>query len=589
MNVQRGRSTVSELVAGLALFAVGFVGAFLVTTFAFSRRDRSRALAAEPELAIVPEGREREALAETLEREMETAPPIAETPAEVPALVAAVAVAQSPEDRAAKLHAAYESGRISREAYESNLAKLGLSPAPAAAAPPAPAPPPALPLLAWEMRAKKVERLRTAFAERRIARPVYEENLRKLGVDPDLEPEPDEPPVPSPSVPPPPAPPGPPALDAAARAAKLKAAHEAGRLSLTAYHENLRRLGLEVAPMAQPTEERAARLTEAYRAGRIPRALYERNVRALGLEPEPEVVPQPEIGPETPPRPAPPAPPSTPEARLVRLEAAFTAGKISREAYEANARALGFDVTVPDAEPPAPVEDERVARLHRAHREGRLPRELYERNVRALGGEPEPAPEAPRAEAPSTEARLAKVRAAYESGKLSREAYERNVRALGGTVEAPVSVAPPTPPAPPPAPPIEERAAKLRGAFEAGRISREQYAENLRRMGLTVPEEALPPPPPAEEPAVADVPVANPPAPRFAPAPADLDERIDLLTAMFVEGKLSRGVYERNLARAYEASEPRLAALRAAHESGRITRDVYDANVRRVLQERGAP
>ena len=78
----------------------------------------------------------------------------------------------------------------------------------------------------------------------------------------------------------------------------------------------------------------------------------------------------------------------------------------------------------------------------------------------------------------------------------------------------------------------------------------------------------------------------NPPP--TASVPPNLEERLDLLTSMFVDGKISRSVYEKNLARAYEAVDPRLAQLRTAHEEGRISRDVYDANVRRVLEERGA-
>jgi len=64
---------------------------------------------------------------------------------------------------------------------------------------------------------------------------------------------------------------------------------------------------------------------------------------------------------------------------------------------------------------------------------------------------------------------------------------------------------------------------------------------------------------------------------------------VAVLARLFSEGRMSRETYERNLARTYEAVDPRLAQLRAAHEGGRIPRDVYDANVRRLLAGRGVP
>ena len=602
----------------IGLFVVGFVVAFVAVAVLMGRRAPAPSgLAAEPEVPVVPEGRAREAMAHTLEKEMAEAEPVPVEPA--------------PDERVTRLRQAFESGRITEAAYEANLARLGVA-APVAAPPPK-VETPARPPEDADARQKKVERLRTMVQEGRITRTVYEENLRKLGVEPEPEV------VSAPSPPIPAAPVAAPSVDE--KVARLRAAYEAGRISREAYRENLRRLGGTAeerepeelppaeAPVAQPPaaatvedkvarlrsafesgritreayegnlrklgvapapvvapaaaappagpspEETAAKLLAAYRAGRLSRPLYEQNVRGLGLEPEADIAAA---------KPA-PGPSLTPERRLEKLRAAFAGNRISREAYVANAKALGFDVRAlgleMKVESPvlAPPSDDRVERLHRAYREGRLSRELYERNVRGLGGEPLPPPAPISVSPPSDEERASRIRAAYEAGRISRETYERNLRAMGIAV-GPVAAEPPPPPPPPPAEPSptpaipspDDRALRLKAAFENGRITRQAYEENLRRLGVVES-------PPAPEPPGA---VVNPPAPR-----TEFEERLDLLTRMFVEGKVSRAVYEGNLARLYEAVDPRLAQLRAARDEGRISRDVYDANVRRVLQERG--
>jgi len=737
-----------------ALFVLAFGVAFVIA-YVYGQRMRASATAAEPELPILGEAREREALAEELEREMEAAEPLAEEPAPEAMFPTAPAAAPVPEDRAARLRAAYQAGRISKEAYEANLARLGpaveaipfSAPEPAPEAAPAPPSDVAAKVArltsaleagrlsrdAYEAnlrklgvasvaeapaaseedaRKGKVERIRRMYAEGRIPRAVYEGNLRKLGVETEAEREPEElapeeippevpapgptveervaklraayeanrmsraayeanlrklgvepepeaappavdrvarlheayaagrlsrdlyvrnvralggEPVPEPAAEPMPVPAAPPARaepTVEEKVARLRAAYEAGRLPRSAYEGNLRRLGVEPEPIearapeelppvpaapVPPTpspEEKAAKLHEAYKAGRLTRALYERNVRALGValvpEPAPEHVPPPPAAPAPPPAPARVPPPvETPEARLAKMRAAFAAGRISREAYVANATRLGFDVRAlglemkVEAPVPRPVlsREERLGRMHVAYRAGRMPRELYVKNVTALGGAPipepakEPPPPPPRAL--SNEERIAKITEGYRAGRIHREAYERNVRALGGTPEpAPAPIPPPTPtpvavpPAPvnPPAttsPSTGERAARLREAFEAGRITKEAFQANLAKLGVA------PPPPPAE--------VVNPPAPapEAARAPADLEARIEVLTSMFVNGKISRAVLEKNLARAYEGMDPRLPGLRLALAEGRIPRDVYDANVRRLRGEQG--
>jgi hypothetical protein len=524
------------------------------------------------------------------EREPEELEP-EEIPPEVPAPRPTV------EERVARLRAAYEANRIPRASYEANLRKLGVEPEPE------PAPP------AGDRGAKLDE------ASGRLSHELNVKNVRALGGEP--VPEPAAEPTPVPAAPPPRAEP-----TVEEKVARLRAAYEAGRLPRSAYEGNLRRLGVEPEPIEErapeelppvlaapvpPTpspEEKAAKLHEAYKAGRLTRALYERNLRALGVvpvpEPAPEPVSPPPAAPAPPPTPAPVPPPvETPEERLAKMRAAFAAGRISREAYVANATRLGFDVRAlglemkVEAPVPRPVlsREERLGRMHGAYRAGRMPRELYVKNVTALGGAPipepakEPPPPPPRAL--SNEERIAKITEGYKAGRIHREAYERNVRALRGTPEpAPAPVTPPTPapvavpPAPvnPPAttsPSTGERAARLREAFEAGRITKEAFQANLAKLGVA------PPPPPAE--------VVNPPAPapEAARAPADLEARIEVLTSMFVNGKISRAVLEKNLARAYEGMDPRLPGLRLALAEGRIPRDVYEANVRRLRGEQG--
>jgi hypothetical protein len=192
---------------------------------------------------------------------------------------------------------------------------------------------------------------------------------------------------------------------------------------------------------------------------------------------------------------------------------------------------------------------------------------MYERNVRALGGDPVPPSEL----APEPPGHVTRAfEAAFEESRKDATAAE---------------VAKPEPPSP------DARAARVREAFDAGRISRETYETNLRALGEL--EAVNPPPPPPEDEPIAeaepvpDAPVANPPA---SPGlPPGFEERVAVLARLLSEGKMSKEIYERNLARTYEAVDPRLAQLRSAHEGGRISKDVYDANVRRVMQARGAP
>lgn len=139
----------------------------------------------------------------------------------------------------------------------------------------------------------------------------------------------------------------------------------------------------------------------------------------------------------------------------------------------------------------------------------------------------------------------------------------------------------------------------LRRSFLAGRISKEGYERSLRALG--VDPEAVNPPAPSTSAsasvgaagAVLAPRVRNPPPPEPSSAPPrlpeDLEARAEQVTKLFREGKMGRGSLEANLARIYEAIDPRLVQLRLSYEGGRIPKDVYDANVHRLLRAWGAP
>ena len=548
---------------------------FILANYFYGGRSQAKPSGAAVAAPIIGQGQEPSEPVVPRELAIEEVPPIPVTPAHARAPIAA-----PEEDKAVRLRRAFESGRLSREAYEANLRKLGLAvsinrpreeapPIEVAAAPVSP------PIASPE---DKAVRLREAFESGRLSREAYEANLRKLGLGMEAPPAPAATPAPS--------------LSGAAKVERLTQAFVSGRITKAAYEENLRKLGLEpevpraASTSAPPMDDAAKveRLRQAYAAGRIPKAAYEDNLRKLGIEPEHEEVTT--MLPK-------PKPADSAQDKAAKLRAAFEAGKIPRELYERNLRALGVEPEpAPVAAPaPAPVvaplpPDYRIERLHIAFRSGRMPRELYERNVRALGGEPMPAPDPAEPAPPPPDERAERAahvtkafEAAFEESRVPREVNDRELAAVEGGHAAP--------------PPPDLRVARVREAYEAGRISRDTYERNLHALGAL---EAVnpPPPPPAEEPvappaSVPEAPVANPLSPASARLLTEFEERVDLLTRLFVEGKLSKSIYEKNLARTYEAVDPRLAQLRIAHEEGRISKDVYDTNVRRVLQARGAP
>ncbi len=319
------------------------------------------------------------------------------------------------------------------------------------------------------------------------------------------------------------------------------------------------------APAAPTIEERAAKIEAAYVEGRITREVYERNVRALGREPTPE---------PTAPEPA-PAPMPTPEERAERLRTAFEQGRISREAYESNLAKLGL---APPAPTPPPAE-EQAARLESAFRSGRITEAAYRANLARLGIAP-PEPPAP---PPVEDEKVARLERAYREGRLSREAYEANLARVAGT------------PAPPLPPPEDLRAAKLETAYREGRITEETYRANVARLGLA------PPPPPsqtlgeAERAAMLDrayqegrisqdmyrVNLAK----LAHRTPTEAPDKIVQLRTAFVEGRIDRRLFAENLARTLGVSgDTRAANLVTAFVAGRLDADLLEKNLRRLQQ-----
>ena len=80
-----------------------------------------------------------------------------------------------------------------------------------------------------------------------------------------------------------------------------------------------------------------------------------------------------------------------------------------------------------------------------------------------------------RATATVSDDRVAKLREAYQAGRIPQDLYERNLRALGAPPAAGASAVAASPFA---------VAAKVREAYRAGRLSRELYERNVRALGL---------------------------------------------------------------------------------------------------------
>ena len=293
-----------------------------------------------------------------------------------------------------------------------------------------------------------------------------------------------------------------------------------------------------VAPAGPSVADRVARTEDAYFSGRISREVYERNLRALGREPAPEAPP----AAEAPARVTVP----TPEERAEKLRVAFEQGRITRATYAANLAKLGLAPPAIEVAPaPAVGIEERRARLDAAWKAGKITEDAYRANLAKLGLVPPAEPGAPVAHPlPSKEEQAARLAKAFREGRLSRQAYEANLARLG--------LPPPPPPAEAPPP---DRRTMLEKAYREGRISRETYESNLAKFGIA-------PPPP--------------------------EGRRAALRRAFDEGKISRALYARNLVAQLEVAEdPQGGALIKAFTDGKIDADLFERNLSRL--RRGSP
>ena len=97
----------------------------------------------------------------------------------------------------------------------------------------------------------------------------------------------------------------------------------------------------------------------------------------------------------------------------------------------------------------------------------------------------------------TAEERAARLRQAFDEGRITRAQYRQNLRKIGvvSSYSEPAS-APPAPVANPPPPSIAatDRLAKVRAAYAAGRIPWETYLENVRRLGGEAEDTTVAPP-----------------------------------------------------------------------------------------------
>ena len=278
----------------IGLFLASFVVALVIGLIVFARRPGGGRPAEVPQVREELSKKEPREEPEEVQEAAPVVPVVAREPAAAPAV----------EDRVARLQAALESGRLSREAYEANLRKLGREPEPAAAAPPMPAPGEA------QTVDERIARLRAAYEAGRLPREAYQENLRRIreargqgppvaveapGISKAFErafessrapPGPAAPPVPSEAVNPPPEPvmetplanppPASPEMppDVRERVDRLAQSLAEGRLTREAHERALARV-------YEAVEPRLLQLRKALEAGRIPTSVYDANVRRL--------------------------------------------------------------------------------------------------------------------------------------------------------------------------------------------------------------------------------------------------------------------------------------------------------------------
>ncbi len=304
---------------------------------------------------------------------------------------------------------------------------------------------------------------------------------------------------------------------------------------------------IETAP-AKPasTEEKVARLKAAYEDGRIPKEVYVGNLRALGVavppeleEPPAEVVTTPEVQPEI----VVDVPPVVEEAKE----------KPPEESHPAETTGL----------------DEKTAKLKAAYDAGQIPKEVYVENLKALGA----AVPAELEEQPVKEELPTAVQPEVEVTPVKEEIAPPKEEERPAAV-APIEEAKEALPAKPSN--IDRKKARLKKAYKTGRITKELYIDSLKTLGVPVPQELEEPPAKEEEPmaAVPETPVETPPAKEEA-APPKAEETAP------VEAALAKEAGEVPPAKP-SAVEKKAARLKRAYESGKITKGIYIDSLKKL-------
>jgi len=384
---------------------------------------------------------------------------------------------------------------------------------------------------------ERAARLRRAFDGGQITRAQYRENLRRIGaVPPDAEAPPE--PTPRTAV-------ATPSMDAADRLAKMHAAYAAGRIPLDTYLENVRRLG------------GAARET----SGGRPSARVESPSPAMpaptDVPPGPKRVRKVLIVPNaTPPAQAVPPVATVPSAPVVSQSEPEPLAAVHAEVSAAAPLPEAPPAAIPAPEPLAAAPAEIPAAA--------------------------PVPEVPPEAIPSPEPPTASPIAESEE---PRGTADEPIPDITASVSALAVPAPELVQEPAVAPPIAEpdgfaqpkeavaEAPVLEPVLEETEwvpetpyvpVSEEALVtptpspvpQEVASESPPVPAEPIPPPTPMP---VAEIPVANPPAP-------DLPGRLDLIAGLYERGAISWDVYARN-ARALGAEPDPPDAMESAHSS----------------------
>jgi len=373
------------------------------------------------------------------------------------------------EEKAAKLKAAYEAGRIPTEVYVGNLRALGI------AVPPELEPPPVEVEMTPEVQPEIAVEVPSVVEEAKEKPPEESPPVETISLD--------------------------------EKAAKLKTAYDAGVLTKEAYVENLKALGAAV-----PTELEEQPIVEESPAivppeVQITAPPVREEIAPPKVEEKPAV-----IAPVEEAKAPPPARPSNLERKKARLKKAYKTGRITKELYVDSLKTLGLPVPQELEGPPAEKEEpkevvpETPAEILPAKEEAASPEAEEAAPVEAAPAEE--ARESPPAKPSAVERKAARLKRAYESGKITKGIYADSLEKLGIALPPELEVAPEQEAAPeekPPfeAPPAEEvreeplaepskdevKAARLKAAYDAGTIPKEVYAGNLRILGLPVPPE----------------------------------------------------------------------------------------------------